>query len=114
MTTAPAVDDVWVVDFGVPYPSEPAAHRPAIVVGPTAEWGGLPVVIVVPLTTTPRALDFHVEIEPDDENGLVEVSYAQCEAIRSIGSGRLVHRVGSIGWYASAAIAIGVRDLLGY
>lgn len=114
MTVAPMVDDVWLVDFGVPYPSEPALHRPAVVVGPTAGWGALPVVIVVPLTTTRRGLSFHVEVEPDDQNGLGEPSYAQCEAIRSIGSRRLVHRMGSVGWEVSDAIEVGVRDLLGY
>lgn len=114
MTATPTIDDVWLVDLGDPYPSEPASHRPAVVVGPTAEWGPLPVVIVVPLTTIHRGLDLHIEVEPDDQNGLEAVSYAQCEAVRSVGSARLVHRMGTVGWEVSAAVEQVIRDLLGY
>ncbi len=29
-----SVDDLWLVDFGEPYPGEPGSYRPALVLGP--------------------------------------------------------------------------------
>ena len=60
-----SVDDLWLVDFGDPYPGEPAAHRPAL--GPPDTFGAdFPFVIVASLTTVPRGLSLHVEIDPGD------------------------------------------------
>ena len=43
-----SIDDLWLVDFGEPYPGEPAAHRPALVIGPPETFGpAFPFVIVV-------------------------------------------------------------------
>ena len=59
-----SVDDLWLVDFGTPFPGEPASHRPALVVGPPETFGpSFPFVIVTPLTTTHRGLSLHVEVE---------------------------------------------------
>lgn len=109
-------DEVWLLDFGDPYPGEPAHRRPAIVVGPSAAWeASLPMVVVVPLTTTRRGLPhLHVEVEPDVANGLDEVSYARCDLLRAVSTRRLVHRVGVVSGETAFAIEIGVRDLLGY
>jgi mRNA-degrading endonuclease toxin of MazEF toxin-antitoxin module len=80
-----SIDDLWLVDFGEPYPGEPAADRPALVLGPPDTFGPVfPFVIVTPLTTTRRGLSLHVEVEPTDESGLDEISYIQCELLRSI------------------------------
>lgn len=90
-----SLDDLWLVDFGEPFPGEPAHHRPALVVGPPGEFGAdFPFVIVIPLTTTFRGLSLHVEVEPDPESGLDETSYAQCELVRSVNRARLVQRLG--------------------
>jgi mRNA interferase MazF len=110
-----AVNDLWLVDFGEPYPGEPAHHRPAVILGPPDMFGpGFPFVIVCPLTTTRRGLSLHVEIEASPSNGLVATSYVQCELLRSINRRRLVHQLGFLG--SSAAIQVGevVRSLLNY
>lgn len=106
-------DDVWLVDFGDPYPQEPAHHRPAIVVGPSGIFGGMvPQVLVVPLTTRRRGLAVHVEVEPTAASGLVEISYAQCELVRSISDRRLVHRLGDIDAATADAVRCVVRALI--
>ncbi len=108
-----SVDDLWLADFGDPYPGEPAALRPALVLGPPDTFGAdFPFVIVVPLTTTRRGLSLHVEIEPVEETGLDETSYAQCELIRSINRRRLVHRLGQIDSNASLRVTSIVKTLL--
>jgi mRNA interferase MazF len=90
-------DDIWLVDFGEPYPGEPAHRRPAFVVGPSRVFGDdLPFIIVAPLTTKSRRISFHVEIEPDVTNGLDDVSYVQSEMLRSISKRRLVMRLGMV------------------
>ena len=83
------------MDFGDPYPSEPALFRPALVVGPVPKFGArFPNVLVVPITTTYRDLDFHIEIETSPSNGLIATRYAQCELLRSVSTMRLVNKLG--------------------
>lgn len=116
-----SVDDLWVVDFGNPYPAEPGSARPALVVGPSpifTRWAPsetqFPFVIVVPLTTTHRGLPHHVEVEPTDVNGLAETSLVQCELIRSVNRNRLIHRLGVIETDYSHRVATIIRVLMGY
>lgn len=111
-----SVDEVWIVDFGEPFPGEPAQQRPSVVVGPTPEWNGLlPYVIVVPLTTIGRHMpELHVKIEPDEDNRLDAVSYAQCELLRSVSERRLIHQVGTVDPMTSGHVEAVIRDLLGY
>ena len=108
-----SVDDLWLTDFGDRYPGEPAAHRPALVLGPPDTFGpDFPFAIVVPLTTVRRGLSLHVEIEPGAETGLDETSYAQCELLRSINRRRLVHRLGRIGAPTSHQVTSVIKTLL--
>ena len=110
-----SVDDLWLVDFGDPYPGEPAALRPALVLGPPETFGpDFPFVVVVPLTTSRRGLSLHVEIEPGTETGLDEISYAQCELIRSVNRRRLVHRLGQVDSGASYRATSVVKTLLNH
>ncbi len=110
-----SVDELWLVDFGRPYPAEPAWHRPALVLGPPDSFGpSFPFVIVAPLTTSSRGLSLHVEVEPGPATGLDETSYIQCELIRSVNRHRLIHRLGSIDVATSEAVARIVRTLLNH
>ena len=110
-----SIDDLWLVDFGEPYPGEPAAHRPALVLGPPDTFGpGFPFVIVTTLTTTRRGLSLHIELEPTNENGLDETSYIQCELLRSINRKRLMHQLGIIDVDTSFRVASIVKTLLNY
>ncbi len=108
-------DEIWLVDFGDPYPGEPAHHRPAVVIGPPDTFGAdFPFVIVCPITTSRRGLSIHVEVEPSATNGLDHTSYVQCELIRSVNRRRLVHRLGAIDPATSARIAIILKTLLNH
>lgn len=109
MSKTGSVDEVWLVDFGDPFPGEPAYHRPAVVVGPDRIFGGaIPQVILVPLTTRDRRLPNHIEVEPSERSGLDATSYAQCELVRSVNRRRLVHRLGVV----SPAEGGGIRAVL--
>ncbi len=102
-------DELWLVDFGDPYPGDPAYHRPALILGPPSDFGpGFPFTIVVPLTSTNRELSIHVEVEPSETNGLTDTSYAQCELIRSVNRRRLIHRLGVV----DQQVALDVHDIV--
>ena len=110
-----SVDDLWLVDFGEPFPSEPAFQRPALVLGPPDTFGkGFPVVIVAPLTTTDRALSLHVEVQATAHTGLEQTSFVQCELIRSINDRRLIRRLGTIDLDAAQRVDHVVRILLSH
>jgi mRNA interferase MazF len=110
-----SVDDLWLVDFGDPYPGEPAAHRRALVRGPPDTFGPIfPFVVAIPLTTTRCGLSLHVEVEAGADSGLDETSYVQCELIRSINPSRLVHRLGVVDSDVGAQVAAVIKTLLNY
>ena len=110
-----SVDDLWLVDFGQPYPGEPASYRPALILGPPDTFGpGFPFVIVAPLTTTRRELSLHIEVAAAPETGLDTTSYVQCELIRSINSKRLVHRLGTIGPETTNQVSTVIKTLLSH
>lgn len=110
-----SVDDLWLVDFGEPYPAEPALRRPALVLGPPDLFGpDFPFVIVAPLTTTHRSLSLHVEVEADALTGLRETSYVQCELLRSVNRDRLAHRLGTLDVVTSHRVAAVVKALLNH
>lgn len=82
------------MDFGNPVGHEQGYRRPGLVVSAdrmNASRAGL--VIVVPVTRTPRDLPSHVEIEAEAA-GLADLSYAKCEDVKSVSRERLVHRIG--------------------
>lgn len=110
-----SVDDLWIVDFGEPFPGEPAAYRPALVLGPPDTFGAdFPFVIVAPLTTTNRGLSLHIEVEATEETGLDSTSYIQCELIRSINRRRLIHHIGAIGPETADRVTSVIKTLLGH
>ena len=110
-----SVDELWLVDFGDPYPGEASARRPALVVGPPDTFGPtFPFVIVTPLTNARRGLSLHVEVEANADTGLNETSYIQCELIRSINRNRLVHPLGGIDSDVGAQVTDIIKTLLNY
>ena len=110
-----SIDEIWLADFGEPYPNEPASLRPALVLGPPDIFGSdFPIAIVSPLTTTRRGLDLHVEVPASARTGLRETSYVQCELLRSVHAHRLVHRVGAIDVDISWHVSEIVRTLLNH
>lgn len=105
--------EFWLVDFGEPYPGEPASHRPALILGPPEIFGPtFPFVVVAPLTTQYRGLSLHLEVETGEDTGLDETSYVQCELLRSINRRRLVHRLGRLDARGVRNVRDVVRTLL--
>lgn len=110
-----SVDELWLTDFGEPHPGEPASFRPALILGPPGYFGAdFPFVILAPLTAAARGLSLHVEVHPTPETGLDEISYVQCELIRSVNKRRLAHRLGGVDAATSLEVRTIVKTLLGH
>jgi mRNA interferase MazF len=108
-------DELWLVDFGDPFPGEPAHHRPALVIGPPDTFGAdFPFVILCPLSTTRRGLSLHVEIDACEITGLDRTSYVQCELVRSVNRRRLVHHLGAIDLATSEQVTQILRTLFNH
>ena len=105
--------DIWLVDFGEPIGREQSGRRPALIVSSDA-LNDRPagVVIAVPLTTRHRDLPSHIEIDPGEQSGLDEISYAKCEDVKSISEHRLLSRLGRADDRAMFEIARALRFLL--
>jgi mRNA interferase MazF len=83
------------------------------VVGPPGYFDErFPFVIVCPLTTTRRGLSLHIEVKPTATTGITEVSYMQCELVRSVNRQRLVRRLGVIDAVAARSVHAVLRTLL--
>lgn len=90
--------DVVTVDFGTPLGSEAGFVRPGIVVTADGFLRFRPsTVFVVPVTSTRRTFPSHVEIEPDQTNGLEMVSYALVEQLRAVAVERCAASIGNAG-----------------
>jgi mRNA interferase MazF len=105
--------EIWLTDFGDPYPGEPYSQRPALILGPGYVFQDrLPFLIVAPLTTTRRGIALHVEVEPSVANGLEETSYVQCELLRSINRRRTIRPIGRLDAVTFEAVMAVVHTLL--
>ena len=83
--------------------------------GPPEVFGPqFPSVIVAPMPTPYRGLSLQVETEATPQTGLDAASHVQCELIRSLNHGRLVHRLGGINPETSRHVAAITETLLSY
>jgi mRNA interferase MazF len=88
--------EIWLLDLGEPLGHEQGWQRPALILSSDRWNRHAATVTVLPLTRTKHGLPTRIEIEPDDDNGLDETSYARCEDVRSVSERRLTHRVGMV------------------
>lgn len=90
--------DIWQVDFGLhPEDPEQAFRRPAVIVSDDQlHHPRLELVVVVPGTTTQRALPLHVQVDPDGDNGLESTTWFQVEQLRAISTARLLEHLGRL------------------
>ena len=90
--------DIITVDFGTPIGSEAGLTRPAVIVTADAFLRFRPMtVLVVPLTSTPQAFPSHIDIEPDDLNGLDVLGCAHVEQMRAVAIERCSSPSGNVG-----------------
>ena len=105
--------EVWLVDLGPPGKGrEIHGSRPFLVIS-ADEFNNCPadLVMVLPITTTRRAIPSHIEIVPP-EGGLKKESFVKCDQVRTISKARLKKRLGNISKKTIVRIEDALRMLL--
>lgn len=105
----PTSGDVVDLELGVPEGREAGFRHPAVLI--TAQRildAGPSVVHVVPLTTTVRRFHSEIVVEPDDANGLGDISAAQCQHLRAVSPRRILAVRGNVG----AAVLAQLREAI--
>ena len=86
--------EVWLGDMDPTRGHEQAGRRPVLVVSDDSyNRGPAGLVVIVPLTSTPRGTPLHVVIEPPD-GGVRNTSTILCDNVRAISPERLLRRWG--------------------
>jgi mRNA interferase MazF len=94
----PTSGDVVDLDLGASEGREAGFRHPAILVTAQRILNARPSVVhVVPVTRTIRRFHSEVVIEPDEANGLVAHSAAQCQHLRAISTSRIMATRGNVG-----------------
>lgn len=92
--------------------SEQAGRRPVVIVSSDAAIETITTVVTtIPLTTRRRGWASHIPVT-DVEAGLDEDSWAMCEQVRTISTGRLAGRIGVADATTMRAIGTVLRHLL--
>ncbi len=94
----PRRGDIWRVEFDPSKGDEIAKLRPAVVVSSDAV-GKLAIKIVVPVTTWQEKFTdniWMVKLEPDETNGLTNISTADALQVRSLSIERFVEKLGRV------------------
>ncbi len=90
--------DIVTVDFGLPIGSEAGFVRPGILLTADGFLRFRPTtVFIVPLTSARRVFPSHVEIEPNETNGLHEANCALVEQLRAVALERCGNPTGNVG-----------------
>lgn len=110
--TPPRRGDVWLVDLSPVRGHEQAGRGPALIVSDDVFNRGLAgLVIVLPITSTIRAIPSQVRVSPP-EGGLKAKSAILCEGIRAVSTERLARRWGAVGDRTMVAVENVLRFLM--
>jgi mRNA interferase MazF len=95
-STEPCRGEVWLTSFGAARPGEPGKNRPAIVVSADhlSADSVADLIVVVPLSSSVAPSPLRPEVT--DIEGIDRPSRAICRAIRGMGRGRLLRRIGAL------------------
>jgi mRNA interferase MazF len=109
---APLRGEVWMADLDPMRGHEQAGKRPCLVVSANAfNAGPAGLVIVLPLTTKPKAVRSHVAVHPP-EGGVRKPSFIKCEDVRSIAVERLDRRLGAVSITTMEAVTFRLAVLM--
>ena len=109
---APGRGEVGLTDLSPVRGHEQAGRRPALVVADDLFNQGLAgLVIVLPITSTVRAIPSRVEVVPP-EGGLKVRSAVLCDGVRSISTDRLQARWGQVSPRTMVAVENALRFLM--
>jgi len=106
--------EIWLIDLDPTRGAEIQKKRPAIIINDDT-LGKLPLKVVVPITDWKdlyAIAPWMVKIEPNNVNGLVKTSAADCFQIRSLSNERLIKKLGVIDEIKLNAIKEAVKKVI--
>ena len=82
---------IWLVNWSPGRGSEQLGNRPALVIQTDAANSNprYPNTIVLTLSTKGLPVATHVQVEPDAQNGLPQISWVKCEQVLTVAKDRL-------------------------
>lgn len=106
--------EIWMVDFGVPFGSEPGFRRPAIIVQSDAfNLTSMHTTIVIPLTTNMILADFPGNmILSSKESGLSKDSVVVTPQMTVIDKARLKEKISTLSFAIMQECATNIRLVL--
>ncbi|MBO4706888.1 MAG: type II toxin-antitoxin system PemK/MazF family toxin [Spirochaetaceae bacterium] len=90
--------EIWWVDFGIPFGSEPGLRRPSLIVqSDSFNHSSMHTTVVIPMTSNLRLADFPGNLLlPTEATGLPDDSVAVTPQITVIDKARLLEKVSEI------------------
>jgi mRNA interferase MazF len=113
---SPKRGEIWVVSFDPTIGAEIRKSRPAVVVSSDAV-GRLPIKLIAPITDWKPSFghDFwHVQIHPDQVNGLTKVSAVDTLQLRGVDVQRCVRNLGRVSAVVMQEIAAAIAAVIEY
>jgi mRNA interferase MazF len=94
MTAGPQRGDLYMAHLDPTVGHEQGGYRPVLIASiDQMNRAAANLVIIIPVSTTPRENPFHVRLEPGG-SGLERASYAMSEMVRSVSKTRLRRKIG--------------------
>ncbi len=94
----PKRGEIWLIDWSPARGSEQEGIRPSLIL--QSDKGNLNQdyhnTIVLAITTKGKDIPFHINLEPNEENGLKKISFIKCEQILTVSKNRLIKKIGEI------------------
>ena len=113
MIPEPCRGEIWMLDLSPTQGHEQSGRRPALVISVDLfNRGPAGLVVVLPVTSKPKGIPFHIEISPPEGN-LKQKSFVKCEDVRSVAKERLLRQWGTASPHTMAAVEDRLRILLG-
>ena len=106
--------EIWNVTLDPVKGSEQAGYRPVVVVSGNLLNQHLPIVIVVPLTTSIKRYKGNPVLTPSSKNGLTSESEMLVFHIRSISKERLISKLGEVDGEEVVQAVKTLNDILRY
>ena len=98
MINKPSRGEIWWVDWSPGRSSEQTGRRPSLIVQNDRANRSLHYdnTIVVAISRSGLPVPFHIQLTPNSENGLTDISYVKCEQIYTITCDRLERFIGRV------------------
>ncbi len=106
--------EIWSTNLNPGKGSDQQGIRPVVIISGNLMNQYLQVVIVCPLTTKIKNYKGNIVLEPNDENGLSEISEIMVFHIRPVLKDRLVKKVGRVSEEQLKQLKVSLDDILRY